>query len=440
MINTNYGFTSSYNSFYNSMVWKSLPISSVSSVASQQTGSSAYSGVASNGSSTAASSKVTTATIQKQISSYLSTLNSNANSLKSAAKPFLPQSDSRSFEQKSVSSDSLGISGSADDGAANGTFLVNVSQLAQSQVNSGSKLNSAAATGFSAGSNTISIKVGSNAAKTVSFNIKSSDTNKTGLEKMAAAINNAKTGVTASVSSDEKAGTSYLKLTSDNTGTGSTFSVSDKYGGNVAALSGAATTTTAAQNANYTVNGMKYTSQKNEAAIDNGKVTLTLKQAENKNVKVSVGSDVSAIQSDIKNFVSQYNKMVNFTADNADGFAGAATLNDDLQAIVNSRRSSLSAEGISVASDGTLTVDDTKLTRALSTNLNGVKATLSSVGDKVYSKSSDVLSSPNKYSQPDIFTQSQQQQNSGFYSYLSPTGGLFASNYMYSGMLFDNYY
>lgn len=338
-----------------------------------------------------------------EMSSYLSALNSSISDLKAASKPLSTDGLTSSFNQKSVAStDSGAVAGTALSNADLAAYTINVSKLAKSQTNTGKVLNSNDSSVIGQGSNFFSIKVGNKTEKNITFNINETDTNKSSLGKMASAINYAKVGVTASVINDSTAGTSYLKIVSDKTGTDSGFTITDKTGNAVSATE-SVTTTTVAQNAEYKIDGKQYTSQQNTVNLNNDKVNVTLNKAENKDIKVTIGSDTNAIKSDIKDFLESYNNTINLANTYSSSFSGASTLKSELKSITNSRMPSLYNIGIKQNSDGTLSLDEKKLDKALSENISQVKDTFSGfngIAQKAYNKSNDVLNSPVKYSKP----------------------------------------
>lgn len=373
---------------------------------------------------------------QGSMSSYLTGLSSKVNDLKNSAKPFTTRGMDASFDKKSVSaSDSSAVTGTAASNADNTSYILNISKLATAQVNSGAKLNSNDKSAMASGTNTISLKVGNNEAKNISFTIDENDTNKLSLEKMAKAINYVKTGVSASVVSDSKTGTSYLKLTSDKTGTDNAFSISD-VSGNAVAASGAASTTGQAQNAEYTLDGKQYTSQENTIKLNNDKVKVTLNKAESKDISLKVGTDTEGIKSDIKDFVKNYNNLVNFANSSSTNFRGAADLSRELGNIAKSRKSSLEGMGITANSDGTLSINEKKLDKTVDTELWRVKSTFegkTGIAESVYKKSNEVLSSPVKYAKPEEF----KRDFSSFYNYMSTANHMPYGQNMYNGMVVD---
>lgn len=341
--------------------------------------------------------------IQSEMSSYLSSMNSNVNSVKNSAKSLITSNPNSTFNKKAVvSSNSAAITGTAAPNANEANYTLNISKLAKSQVNTGTQIKSNENTSFATGVNTISLKVGNNEARNISFVVNEGDTNKVSLENMAKAINYAKVGVSANIISNNDTGESYLKLTSDKTGADNSFTVSD-IKGNAANASGINTITQNAQNAEYTVNGEKHISEENTVNLENNKVQLTFNKADGKDIKVNINRDVNAIKSDIKNFVESYNKTINFTETYAENFSGANQIKQEFAGGVRSRRYSLEGIGITQNSNGTLSVNEEKLKNSIETNASKVEDILggiNGVAKNIYNKSSEILTSPLKYTKP----------------------------------------
>jgi flagellar hook-associated protein 2 len=351
--------------------------------------------------------------------SYLTSLSKNAYDLKTVTSSLMGNAYASSYTKKMVTTtDNTALTGLATSRAAIEDYTVNISKLAKSQVNTGTTMNSTDKN-FELGVNTISVKTASSNAKSVSFNITDKDTNKTSLQKMASAINNSNVGVKANVVDDTKTGTSYLNIVSNKTGENNAFTIEDVKG-NATALSGANTSTTSSQNAQYTVNGKQYTSQENNVYLNNDKVKLTLSKAEDKDIKVTIGNDTSAVFDDIKKFVSSYNNMINFSNDNLDTFNGASKLKSDYTNIIGIQKTPLNSMGITINSDKTLSIDEKKLDAAIKNNPTKVKDTFSGyngIAEQIYKKSNEISISPSKYAN-NLFTNS---ENSSLSNYISET-------------------
>ena len=388
---TLYGLTNYYNMFKSPV--SSIQMSPISNLLYGSIASSIY-------------SQSIAKSAQSSISSYLTSLNGTVSNLKVSAKSLSIEAPTSTLNKKAVtSSDNTVISGTANWNADAKTYSITVSKLATGQTNKGAELKSGNASAFSQGLNTFTIK-SNGITKTAAFTVSAGDTNKTALNKMASSINKANAGVTASVVSDEKTGNSYLKLDSSNTGTNNTFALTDTAGDAVAA-SGAGTVQKDAQNAEYVLDGKQYSSQSNTINLNNGKVQITLNKADNKEIKLTVGADTKGIEADINNFVNSYNSIINLSNQYSDQLSGAQKLGDEFKGIINSRKNTLANIGITINSDNTLKVDEAKLSKALNSNSSYVKDIFKGpdgIAGKVYSKSTEVMTAPLKYSQPDLLT------------------------------------
>ncbi len=148
------------------------------------------------------------------------------------------------------------------------------------------------------------------------------------------------------------------------------------------------TTTVAAQDASLTVNGVGVTSSTNTVTGAIQGVTMTLADAGTSTVTIQ--RDTAGVKGAINAFVSAYNSLSNkvkdLTAYSAGSKAGVL-LGDSTARVVQARLratffeghtglagdpSRLSEIGIAFQRDGTLTVDDAKLTKALADNPTGV--------------------------------------------------------------------
>lgn len=231
------------------------------------------------------------------------------------------------------------------------------------------------------------------------------------LEGVRDAINDADIGVSAAIVND---GSGYrLLMSSQDTGAANSLeiSVSDTGDGNdtdaaglsALAFNGAATNmsqTSAAQDALFSVNGLAISSSDNTAKnVING-VDITLKDITGAApVTVSIGENRAGVSQIISQFVNAYNSFVgtvnNLTAyDPETGNAGALQGDFSARSITGQLRqtlvnaveglsgnyTSLSAIGISTQSDGTLTIDTTRLNQALESNFDQMSGLFSAVG------------------------------------------------------------
>lgn len=304
-----------------------------------------------------------------QVSAALSALQSSLASL----------SDGSAFKSRSVTTgDSTIFSATSTGTAVAGSYDIVVSQLADSlKASSGAYADSTT----SVGTGTLTLAVGS-ASMSLSL-----DSTNNSLEKIRDAINGASDnpGVSATIVTGTDG--AHLVFSSTKTGADNGFVISSSGGdGGLAALDYDASASTgnaltvihAAADAQYTIDGLAGSSDSNmvSTAIDG----VTLKLAKAGETTLSVANDTSKPTSALSNFVATYNSFVgiyqNLTkydaaSETAGALIGDATLNSinsTLSRIVSGTGNgvSLSSIGISLQVDGTLKLDSSALTTALS--------------------------------------------------------------------------
>ena len=307
---------------------------------------------------------------------------------------------------RSDSSDSASVSATAASTAVPGKHTLEVSQLAQAQ--------SLASGPFDApttvvGTGTLRLEIGTTTAPGV-FNAKSGstpttitiDASKQTLAGVRDAINAAGAGVSASIVTS--GGKSRLVLKgSDGADSSIRLTATDGNGVNTdddgnstdaAGLSALAWDPAAggvknleepppAQDAKFTLNGLKLTSASNTPAEVIAGVTLSFKKITTAPVDLTVAIETAAVRKNINDFVNAYNGLNTLLknqtlADTANSgpLQGDSTATSMLYAMRSMLQgsvsglaspSSLSAAGIELQRDGSLKVNDTKLTPLLST-------------------------------------------------------------------------
>lgn len=295
------------------------------------------------------------------------TIKTDAEKLSASAKAITAYGDKGIFSQKTgVSEDNTKVTASAENGALNTSYSVTVSQIAKAQVNASKVIDRQQVSNVDTGTNTISIK-NDNTEKSISFDVASGDTNETVLNKMAKAINKEDIGYSAQVVKNNTGGVS-LEVSSKKTGSDNNFTLTDKVG-NAAQSTGITNVKTAAEDSKYTINNETFTSSTNKVTTDKGRVTFDLNNVTDKPIKVTVKQDSAKIANGIETFVKDYNNLVQ-DADTT------STNSNSIKGIINSMKNksnSLENIGITVNSDNTLTVDKSKLTQAIDTNMTKVR-------------------------------------------------------------------
>ncbi len=256
---------------------------------------------------------------------------------------------------------------SADSGAAEATYNLSVSQLAQAQKNTGVALNSDDTGGIDEGTNTFHVNINGQDHE-ISIDVQAGETNATVLASMVSAINDADIGVMAEVAEGSVAGTQQIVITGNSSGSSGSFALSD-ISGNAVAASGANTTTTAALDAAYSLDGVEYTSETNTVYLDDGFVTINLKGTGD--ASLTIGPDPNKVKNTVTAFVSEVNSLTQFLESNS------AYINDEVLASINGfiadHKNELEAFGITRGDDGTLEIDGEKLDTAVAENLSGIK-------------------------------------------------------------------
>jgi flagellar hook-associated protein 2 len=334
--------------------------------------------------------------IQNQTESVTSEI-SSVGTLQSALSTFqssLSALDSPSAfgSETASSSDTTAFTATAGSNAALGSYAVSVTQLAQAQ----QLVSGAFAGGSSAtvGTGTLQLSLG---GTSFSVTIDSSDDTVAGI---AAAINSAtgNPGIEASVVTGTDG--AHLVLTSSLTGASNTIQVTETdSGGGLAALTydsgntGHYTEPTGStpQDAEFSIAGVSYTSASNTVTDGLSDVTLSLTGTTSSPATLTVATNTANIESNIEAFVSAYNTLQSSLSslgsyDATSNTAGPMMGNPLLLGIQNELQSalysivdtgsstynSLASIGITTNSDGSLSLNQTTLSAALSSDYSAV--------------------------------------------------------------------
>ncbi len=255
---------------------------------------------------------------------------------------------------QAISSDDKVVSASSTAINSSLSYDVNVKQLATGQTNQSTNLKSSDLSVMGEGKKSFSLDV---VGKTVdlSVDITKDDTNKSALDKIAKAINSSKTGVSASVKTGEDGNISLVM--SGSTGVKNSFDIK---GTDISSLG--INKTVSATDAKYSINGRDYTSDSNKVKTSDGRINLELKSVGTS--KVSSSYDGASATSLVSGFVDSLNKVMNSLADmpasrKVAGLAKTLKINSfDAGEMANI--------GISFDKNGTLKVDEKKMTSAFS--------------------------------------------------------------------------
>jgi flagellar hook-associated protein 2 len=271
------------------------------------------------------------------------------------------------------SSNSGVLTATASSGVATGNYSVVVNNLASTAILTSKAQTSATA---AVGAGTIQYSIGST---NYTINVSSSDT----LNSVVSTINNGNYGVTASVVNDSAG--SFLTLTSNSGGaTGEITGLTDSSGlGLTQAVHG--------EDASLSVNGVPITESSDTVTGVIPGVTLSLQGTSTSAVTVSVSQDVTQATNAINSFVSAYNAVAQAMNTEFTYTAGASsqpplfsdsalqqvqsTLAGDINYFMsgNNGINSLASLGVNLQQDGTLSVNSSTLTAALTSNPSAVQ-------------------------------------------------------------------
>jgi flagellar hook-associated protein 2 len=280
---------------------------------------------------------------------------------------------------------------------------VSVQQLAASQQNRGEALASREINNLGSSTHQFTMERDGNTYD-FSVNVNLTDSNRTIQQRMADAINQRNTGVTAAVQFDERNNTSTLVLTSDGTGERNAFTISDVDGsGSLVSAMGISTATREAQDAVFMVNGEEHTHYSNEVNLGNG-IRATLRETTAADVTVRTQRDTEAISGVVNDLVNSFNRMREAAGRYADRDMGARTLMQRLDSISGSNQSALRNIGIDRLRDGTLQIDNDRLARAIESgaaerllaNRQGFTNRLSQLGRTVENNPEQFVSPQNR--------------------------------------------
>ncbi len=320
----------------------------------------------------------------------LSTLGTNMSAL-STALSSLTNFDGVFSTNTGATSDSSTVAlTTVGSTAAAGTHTLTVTNIAATSKQYSSAVASTATLG-----GTLKLTVGSGTANSLTISAGST------VAQVAAQINASSAGVAASVVTDSNG--SHLSLVSGTSGAAGELTV-DSSG--VTASSGGAlsfTESTPGVDAAYTLDGISLTSSSNKisTALTGATFQLLAPTSTGSSVLLEIEPDTSSVSTTLSTFVSAYNTLIKaLAAQEANDSTGTAQplfgspvisqLQSSLSSALSFTSSSTSTSttpislvslGITTGTDGTLTLDTSALSSALSANLSGVESFFQSAGN-----------------------------------------------------------
>ncbi|MET0343960.1 MAG: flagellar filament capping protein FliD [Polyangiales bacterium] len=319
-------------------------------------------------------------------SKKLTDIKTKLTALQTAAKALNNRGDA--LGNKATSSDEKILKVSSTGGAAIGASKVEVKNLAQSQRNYSAGVSSNTDLG-AAGVGTLTIQVGAGNPVDVEF------TANDNLQGIATKINASGAGVSAGII---KEGNNYrLQITGKDTGAANTITFS---GDRATALELDLAPQRVAKDALVKVDDFEITSATNEITSAVPGATLTLLGEGTSSVSLDRNPD--DLKTKLNTFITAYNDVMKnlnseFATSSSSGTRASDSLGNDstmrsLQQTLrnalssvssngNSQVNTLGSMGVTVARDGTLSLDDTKFKKVVSTDYEGMATALAGLSD-----------------------------------------------------------
>ena len=301
--------------------------------------------------------------------------------------------DAKDFKTYAVTnSQTSAFTATTTSQARAGSNNITVSQIAQEQRGLSNAFASETAK-FNAGSVTLSLTVGSTSQTTSSISV--ADASLSGTVK---AINAANLGVTAEIVDTGESANRYRIQLIGETGAEKAFSLTSSDNSlNFSSVQSAA-------DAKLNVNGIDFIRSKNVIDDVLTGVSLSLNSVTTGAASLSINQDNSEAKANIIDFVAIYNEAQRQLKDLGNSSTGGELAGDSIfRSLTRSLRSTvlgtsssatssisnLSDMGISVSRTGELTVDDTKLDKAISSNYSDIVTMFTADTDSQATSSAD---------------------------------------------------
>lgn len=313
---------------------------------------------------------------------YQRTFNRTELALRNSAQALNKADAASVFNQTAATtSDAAKVTATTAAGAMAGAYKVGVAQLAAGQKSIGAAMPGAAPTALAPGLGQLEFNINGQ-KKLVTYQLTGGETNQQALAAIGNAVNARNIGVTAALTLNPATGDVRLNLEGA-PGAANAFTVTDTVG-NAAAATGVANPaaiTQAAQDAKFSVNGTNFTAAGNQVQLGATGVTLNLKQTTGgAPVTVTVASDTSQAEAAVRGFVAQYNDTIGRLQGNTSIYSMQSLAT--LKTLTGANANNLRSIGVDVGVNGTLKINEQKLTQTVAQNPGAV---------------SDAFNGPNRY-------------------------------------------
>ena len=377
----------------------------------------------------------------KDVEEYTINMKENAMKFRSEVGTIGGLDDATIFNQKTAYSSDTEIAEILDRGNAQRTgeqtepVELMVRQLAKPQVNVGKYLYPDER-GMAEGNYSFDVATLSSNYE-LQFTIGRTDTNKEIQGRLARLINNFNLGLQAEVDEDEMGNTALVirsKSVGDKSAEGGHFSISDENTSQergIVDYLGIRKVSQEGTDAIYSVNGQTHTAPGNDVRLNNTFDVRLKEAAPGKSVLIGYKQDVDSVKDNIISLAGSYNDFIRATAEFAEKQPRTNLLVKDMKSNSAFYTSGLERLGVVQQEDGTLAVDEEKLTEVLKDKETPEELdTLKNFTKSALRKANEVQLNPMDYVEKRVV------------AYKNPTKPHFANPYVtsaYSGMLFNGY-
>ncbi|MBQ8592524.1 MAG: flagellar filament capping protein FliD [Lachnospiraceae bacterium] len=337
-----------------------------------------------------------------------------------------------SSDNASVNAKYIGSSTHSEDVPS---YEVEIQSLAQPQTNLGYYL---PADGHALKPNTYSFDIAINDLNyEFQYTVSEGDTNKDIQERLARLVTNANIGLKANVL-DDGTGNSALQLQSNSIGLSDgkdfIFNVSDdktsKTAGSIKAF-GIGDITTAASNAQFTVNGHEHTTLSNHFTLEKKyELELLAPTAEDSPVTIGLKNDTESLTENLNLLIGSYNNFLKSAAEYIESQPNSKRLLHEMKSVASFHSNSLEPLGLSLQSDGSIALDDSLLSQTVADdNISELYSSVKDFTTSMLRKTTQVSINPMDY------------VNRKIVAYKNP-GHNYANPYItsaYTGMMFNSY-
>lgn len=268
------------------------------------------------------------------------------------------------------------------------------------------------------------------------FTVSSTDTNKDIQNRLSRLINNFKLGLHAEVE-DDGYGNTALKISSKSVGDkgeNGHFSISDEDTSQqrgIVDYLGIRECTDPGSDAIYSVNGEYFTSHSNDIHLESGFDVMLKEEAPGREVTIGYKPDVESMKDNIISLAGSYNDFIRATAEYVDQQPRTNLLVSEMKKNSAYYTGDLEKIGVVQKDDGTLDVDEDKLSKSLDEGTGGEElGALKDFAKFALRKANQLQLNPMDYVDKRIV------------AYKNPTTPHYANPYVtsaYSGMLFNGY-